>query len=243
MKRTISLVIILSVGVAQAAQIHWRTSKQIRGDSDVSTNGTLVLALNIGAPGGVTTVNGVDFLNVNLAGANARSGFSTTVGNFAISKFGVGNVTDAATRALIISGTYGSGSVEFSGLVIGDTYEIQLFSNDARSKLGRNSKWRTLLGNGLGRSLADVRATSAFTILNNSDIQGSAGYQGSYIIGTFKADATTQSFFLGGTHNGGVSFAKNRAQINAIQLRSVAAVPEPASYALLSTGFNSFDFL
>ena len=63
---------------------------------------------------------------------------------------------------------------------------------------------------------------------------------GDFVIGTFIADATTQSFDVFGTNTGNIDnlvTTDSRAHVNAIQLRAIPApVPEPSSLALLALG-------
>ena len=96
------------------------------------------------------------------------------------------------------------------GLTIGDTYEVQGFANDARSN--RDDGFVTRLGNGQGGFGVELA-------LNN---QPNGDRAGDFGIGTFTADATTQTFELAGFTNG--SDSAGRIQINAIQLRNVEPV-------------------
>jgi hypothetical protein len=62
----LSVAMIFAAPTTEAASITWGGAQNIAGDSDVSTSGTLVGAINIGAPGVAnTTVNGV--LSTGLA--------------------------------------------------------------------------------------------------------------------------------------------------------------------------------
>ena len=62
---SLAAVVVATAALATAASTHaaliaWGAPTGITGDSDVSTAGTLVGAVNVGAPGvGSTTVNGV----------------------------------------------------------------------------------------------------------------------------------------------------------------------------------------
>ena len=97
-----------------------------------------------------------------------------------------------------------------TGLTIGDTYEVQIFSNDARA--GSDTGLITRLDNGAGGTGIDLE-------LSNAPDGGSAGDFG---LGTFVADASTQSFELSGFLNGNPNVG--RVQVNAIQLRNVGPV-------------------
>lgn len=201
--------------------INW-TSGDILGDSDVSTNGTLVFAINgTTTTGSTTTVNGVSFVQSSLVNAESQSqaqspgteSLTTTIANDNSSAFETGGL--GSIGQIIQSGWWGTNTgntatATLAGLTIGDSYEVQIFANDARSS--RNDGFITRLGDGAGGFGVDLE-------LNN---QPNGDLAGDYGIGTFIADATTQSFeltgFLNGVGNGG------RVQINAIQLRNVEPV-------------------
>ncbi|MDB4409051.1 PEP-CTERM sorting domain-containing protein, partial [Akkermansiaceae bacterium] len=66
---------------------------------------------------------------------------------------------------------------------------------------------------------------------------------GDYLIGTFTADAASQTFRMGATRAGnyvdGQAYDNSnggQAQINALQVRDLGVVPEPSSTALLGLG-------
>ena len=100
------------------------------------------------------------------------------------------------------------------GLNVGDDYEVQIFANDARTN--RHDGYITRLGDGQGGFGVDLE-------LNNQlDAGGPGNRAGDYGIGTFTADATTQSFELAGFLNG--SDNSGRLHINAIQLRKLESV-------------------
>jgi hypothetical protein len=78
-------------------------------------------------------------------------------------------------------------------------------------------------------SVADTRTCCADRIQTVDDGAGNTSGPmqrglGNFVIGTFTANAATQSFFVSGVNDPGLS---------AVQLR---AVPEPTSVALLSLG-------
>ena len=68
---------IATAGFVHAAVINWQTPVNVTGDSDVSTAGTLVGAVNLGTPNGpsaTTTVNGVTFAALNGSGTSVSAG-------------------------------------------------------------------------------------------------------------------------------------------------------------------------
>lgn len=243
-----------------AAQITYEPSVNLYQGSTtqdfVSTTGTLAVAFNaINTDTGVTTVNGVPFQNAgaNLTAAGATAtvtgtgGESITLSARGITgnSFGDGEFNgDGDIFALIASGAFGVDQVTLGGLTPGVLYEIQIIGNDARGN--RSVNFVTGFGD-------DVNATSPSGTLqlNNSPANGDPPTfpqtdAGDYIIGSFVADATTQSFPVFGSGDGGATFSggvagqggPGQAQINAIQLR---VVPEPgAAMALLGAGSLMF---
>ncbi|MDB4766278.1 lamin tail domain-containing protein [bacterium] len=213
------------------AAIAW-SSGDITADSDVSINGTPVFAISGSAGAGSVTVNGVNFLHstrssaASLAQGQSPGGesISTTIGNDNTASFETGGLGDIGQ---IIRGGWfntlsgSTASVNLTGLTIGDVYEVQLFVNDART--GRDDGYVASLDNGVGGVGIDLS-------LNNQPNGGSAGDFG---IGTFTADATSQSFEMSGFINGNES--PGRIQVNAIQLRRLDAVELlPGSHPLIN---------
>ena len=97
-------------------------------------------------------------------------------------------------------------------LTVGQVYEFQWWVNDSRTAGG-------------GRT---TTATSGTSVILNHNLLGIDGGVGQFAVGTFLADATTQSVVFQGAGTGtddGVS------QISGFQLR---LVPEPAGLALLA---------
>ena len=224
------------------AAIAW-TGADISENRDVSVNGSLVFALNGSTSTGVTTtVNGVDFVSSteDLAGVQAQAqspgneSITTTLVNDNLGSFATGGLDTDGLGALIQGGWWGTGStgtaeVELTGLTVGETYEVQLFSNDARNN--RNNNFISRLDNGDGGAGIDLE-------LNNQPLGGLAG---DYGIGTFIADSSTQSFNITGILNGNVN--GGRAQVNAIQLRKIetpdllpGAVPFVNEFAASNAG-------
>ena len=135
------------IGSAHAAVITWSAPQDIAGDSDVSTNGTGVLAYNGNGDNNSQTVNGVTFGN---DGNGPGASYAYTVNgvvltatgyNGAFSPFeGFGNPAGTAGdyATLLDSGVYdstlaGGAAITFSGLTPGQDYEVQIWLNDART--------------------------------------------------------------------------------------------------------------
>ena len=93
----LSVAMIFAAPTSEAVSITWGAAQTITGDSDVSTSGTLVRAINIGAPGlpsvANTTVNGVLFTGLALTGNNVTSG------DFNLATAGFLGVLDQRERA------------------------------------------------------------------------------------------------------------------------------------------------
>jgi len=98
-----------------------------------------------------------------------------------------------------------SATVTLSGLSIGVSYEIQIFSSDARTN--RDDGYVTSLDNGAGGTGVDLQ-------LNNLPF---GRFADDFGVGRFTADGTTQTFNMTGLLNGNSS--SSRIQANAIQLR------------------------
>ena len=217
---------------AQAATITWATAAPLGtapgNSAEVSTNGTLIEAVNAGMDdavfGSSVTVNGVTFTgsvsgssaslfgsNYNTGGAHAASGG----GNASSDAWLDGNGGDADYNLLVSSNEFFGGTPTTTltlatGLLdVGAEYEIQVWYADDRDgpKRGRNLELNTTGGT----------AVSLFG-------------EGNSVIGSFTTDGTSQELQLNATNFGS-------ALISAYQIREItAAVPEPSSTTLLGLG-------
>ena len=217
------------------ATIAW-TSGDILSSSDVSTNGTSVFAINGTTNSGATnTVNGVNFISSNRADAAALSqaqsprneSLTVTLGNANANAFLTGGLSGIGN--LIQSGWWGAtgnsniASVDLTGLVPGDLYEIQFFANDARD---RADFFTVSVSDGTGGFGTSLQSSNQATATGNT--------AGDFGIGTFTADNTgTQSFQLVGFDGGSVS--PDQILINAIQLRRIEpAVLVPGAFPVIN---------
>ena len=205
------------------ATITW-SSGAISNAADVSTNGTLVFAISGSANSGQSEiVNGVNFIASNRDNATAEAQaqspgdetISTTLGNNSSTAFTNGGFSGSLGE-IIRGGWWGTtsgttASVTLSGLTIGQSYEIQLFANDARDIA--DDGFISRLDDGNGGQGVDLN-------LNN---QPNGDNPGDFGIGTFTADGPTQSFNISGFRDGNPN--AGRVQVNAIQLRSVNLLP------------------
>ncbi|MDB4041707.1 PEP-CTERM sorting domain-containing protein [bacterium] len=244
---------------SQGALISWAPSVDLiaGGDNDsfVSTNGTPLVAFNGGDNPASTVLNGTTFVGIDAPTYNTTGitggGVTVTGTNNANNDtgpgtYGGGEFTDAGTIPVINSGLFDMFTLSMSGLTIGNSYEMQLIVNDARGGGpggGRDQDWQ--VGVSDGSTNATIAGIADLT--NSPTATPGLPLTGDFIIGTFTADATTQSFLIAGTRSGftlGQAFASpnnGQGQINGFQLRETAVVPEPSSALLL--GLAGFGFL
>ncbi len=194
---------------------------------------TLVQAVNFGSGAGsgaqsvVTSSQTVAFTAGTISG-NAVSGTATTLfnsgaqGGVLLSPTTTGNTqfdnvlksdgwhsqnTDA-TRPL---------TLQIGNLTIGQTYVVTLFSADARvASAGRTQQYFDTFLDGV---FSGGSSSSFSQNLNTS------------VMGTFVADATTQRVFIHATDAVG---ANDDTTLSGFTLYSVAAIPEPSSFAALA---------
>ncbi|MDF7809209.1 PKD domain-containing protein [Pontiellaceae bacterium B12219] len=191
---------------ANAAEITWGSAQDIAGDTDVSINGFSVFGASFDTASDVT-VNGVTFRGGGTAttlqnsevygddltysvNRNHDTAYTSTANPFAS--------LSSNYKALLDGGLYstlaGNVSVPMTlgNLITNLDYEVQIWVNDPRLTVDRTIS-------------VDGETTLDYNINNI------AGSLGQYVIGTFTADAVTQSFTLSVTNGGW--------QINALQLR------------------------
>jgi len=232
--------IFASCCTLQAATITWAPSQNLFQGSTtetfVSTNGALAVAYNATstATGGDVTVNGVNFIGTETTNTlTGTSGESITIdgGGNNQGAFGDGQFSsNIPIFNLLSGGSFNIPTVTLGGLTIGNTYEIQIISHD-----GRGSRNNALVGFSNG---VDQTAVAVSGDLNNTGSpEPDAGGTGDFFIGTFTADTASQTFtvFGEGDSADGINFASGNSQsaINAIQLRTIATIPEPSSSLLL----------
>ena len=218
-------------GVAPAGIITWGTPTTVSGDSDVDTTGTLLYAYNIGTSSvTATTVNGVTFAAFAFPGVNDGSATVTVdsvnftespaiLHSYDASTLGTnalpfGGLSPAYKTMLSTGGTAmqdATITATFGGLTVGHQYRLQWWTSNPKNGLGYFSETfaTTTAGSGGNQVTLDSNST-------NSD-----GGFGQFVIGTFTADATSQTFTLD-------SPAGNTSPlINGFQVRVVSApVPE-----------------
>src|SRR6185295_15573982 len=130
-----------AASTTQAAVITWGAATGISGDTNVSTNGTLVNAVNVGPSGTAnTTINGVLFNGLFLTGNNVSSGnfnfqIATSFSSNTITSVNAPYSALSASYRAMLSTLAGDFATPFtltmSGLTVGNTYEFQFWSNDS----------------------------------------------------------------------------------------------------------------
>ncbi len=210
--------------VSHAAVVTWNAPTQIdssaTSDMDVSTTGTLFSAVNFG-DASTATVNGVGFVDgtgTSFDGGNVSLSFVGAQFTFgALSPATSGN-TDYDALLNVSRAAVTSGVLTFNNLTIGQDYQVQFWANDSRNISGVFGRTTTV---------QDGDGGSVVTLLQNSS--GIGSNLGQYALGDFTATATSQVLNLGGSAGPGIT---------AVQLRSVTAVPEPSSLALIAIGLG-----
>lgn len=203
----------------QAANIYWQTPTTMTADTDVRTYGSLVGAYTLAGFSNPTTVNGVSFTST-VVGAAPSAAFGslatlTPVGGsgFNINGLANGEVGTPASpslstdyRKIANGGGYAFGTttaapmtLTLGNLTPGRSYMFQTWVNDSRAVVG--TRTQTLTGG----------FTTSGTMAYNST-QGNGG-NGSFVVGNFVADSTSQAVTF--------NLTNSITQMNAFQLRDV----------------------
>ena len=215
-----TVVPLVAASNIHAATINWGTPQTITTSAaDVETQGFPVFAIDASREGdGTSTItvtgkNGaeVTFQSFDSENAAEHAHFSSKFRNMAT--FGGGSsdyggiVDDGFWQGSeSIDGEtpdFSSDTVNLTGLTIGEEYLVQYWAQDAR----RHPGFLTVIDGSTNLQL-------------DTD---SAAYpdSGQYVVGTFVADSASQTFTVSGTLDGVNNYG--RAQLNAIQLRRLAA--------------------
>lgn len=207
-----------------AAPISWQTPVAITSaDQALNLGGTIEYAVAWTGNGPVSvTLDDSSVVNfqsgtIDGSGQIQVSGAYGICGTNCAEYYGTSN---SAFNAAMGGFAYdGQQVATLTDLVIGTQYSIQLFSIDNRGCCGHQTQyWDDLTGN------------ASVGYAHNADV---------YIIGSFVADAITQSF-RGYTNTSFQCSAAQCTNLNAAVLRSQAAeVPEPAMLGLFGLGLVS----
>lgn len=202
---------------ASAASIIWGAPTGIGADTDVSTNGTLLSAFNLGSSGvSTTTINGVTFTGLAVSGTLATSGNFSFSGSGMISTNSLGSgaapfVNLSSSYKTLLSSAAGAVNtpvtLTISSLTVGAGYEFEWWSD--------NSIETTQYLN---------TATAGNAVTLNTNPSATVGGVGQWVVGTFTADSPSEIISFTSTNGGPI--------INAVQLRQTS-VPEPSSTVLL----------
>ncbi|MBN2163163.1 MAG: hypothetical protein JXR25_09300 [Pontiellaceae bacterium] len=201
---------------AHAASVTWDSGQTaISGASDVSTNGVYFgswapYVENGGSPlpvNGVTFANDLPDYSRNSVFQNISSDFGDPASgntNYNI-LLGTGIYSDSGTGA----GYNGSGCVfSWGGMTVGHTYEVQLWVEDLNNTGVR--RWQNIFGD------EGPHGSPAL------DFPADGTGAGHYIIGTFRADATTQTLSIEPWDNSG-SGGNQYGQVNLFQVRDITS--------------------
>jgi len=219
-------IALLMLSSAQAALVSWGVPTTISGDGDVSRSGALERAYHLGdANVGETKVNGVTFAPFAVTPAWQTPGKDpVTVGQttltpgagttyFGYPGFGSAlppfSALSEAYQTLLWQGCFAVGAsprftLMLSNLVVGKTYQIQIWASDSQAV------------GGVARDTRVTDGTNEVTLNANATGQYGGGV-GQWVIGTFTADATEQEFVFDQP-------VSNSLTLNAFQLRDVTGV-------------------
>ncbi len=215
--------------VARAeAPIVWLSPVSETGkDSDILNSGTFFAAATAGP---TTTVNGVTFATESgFSGGVVSFGANSdiTYSGIQVASASYGSAPapayDAAYAALVDHGAYasrgGTVAINLNNLTAGETYRVQVI------EAFWNYNWQT-----------DYTAGGNSVALNLAGASPAAGVPAAsapeYVIGAFVANGSTETITL--------SAASSYMVPDAI---SVAAVPEPSTWAMLLGGFAALGFV
>jgi fibronectin-binding autotransporter adhesin len=186
-----------------AASIIWNAPVAITGDTDVFTAGTLAYAYCWS--GVSTTVNGVNFTGTASANSGGLDVTLTGLRNNYYGFTGSGSASFSTAYQNMLAGADWNGSasatITLNNLNVGHAYVAQFWVGDWRN-------YNTVRSETIKGSASDnITPTLNYQV-------GSSG-SGSFVIGSFTASATTQTFTL--TPGG----SQPSVQINALQLRDL----------------------
>ena len=211
--------------------------------NQVSTNGTLVEAINVNGSYAVT-MNGVEFaIPPGAEPTGPGLAIQNEVGDFADTIFRSGEANRVITGLteleydsddLFDYYAYGSGinsdQVTLSGLAVGQTYEVQLFIVDDRAT--GNLPTRTVTVSGV-----DGIDTDGTGRLDHTWTDAADSSRVQLITGIFTAAAATQYFDISCLDD--ASTTPNNTQLNAYQIR---AVPTPSKIVITGTSLTGTVF-
>lgn len=224
--QAIATAVCLTVApTAHAAIVTWGSWTSVTDNTAIQTLGGYTTFGGVNFNGVDTVINNgsqnVSFTGIAQNASNTTAGITVSNTGFAFQSTGnnsnVSSVVGAPqTWETVLDRVIGdfdnSASIDLSGLTIGDTYYVQFFSSAPDPNILSNS----IISSGGVDSPAfgahSARATR-------------------YIIGSFVADATSQSFAVTGDE------PTYSALVIGVQ---PAAVPEPSTFIMLGVGLAGF---
>jgi hypothetical protein len=214
------LVLGLLCNLALANTVTFSNPVTISADTDVLTIGTTRYAAYYSTSAkassfGNINLSGVSFTGITATGGDSNMGFSGMT-NLFDGHNNSGTFFDALSQTfknLLTSSAYNSGgtvTASLNNLTLGRVYAVQVFLNESRYVSAGNEFMR------------DINVTSAGgnTVNLKANAQRVAGGVGQFTLGTFVADATSQSFSL----TAGAAATSKATQVNAMQMRDVTDV-------------------
>jgi hypothetical protein len=204
------------------AAITWGPATDISGDGDVINTGTLAYAYDFYAP---STVNGVGFTALGaVVGTNVFAPGFFDSGPYFTSSSNPFAALSTAYKNVLTGGVYIAGSspvpvpVTLSNLVIGRKYSVQVWVNDPRGP--ENNRTETITSAGGNTN----------TLKFSTNTLSNPGGPGQYTVGTFTADANSQTFSLTGNPGDNVT------QMNALQVRDISTQGQPVWISINPAG-------
>ena len=212
---------------AEGSVITWGSPTNISGDTNVSTDGTLVAAFNMNGPD--VTVNGVTFASFTFpfmatTATNGAFTFTESPGHM-LAASGLGstsapfsNLSSSYQTLLSTAVTTDDNNtltLTISGLTVGHQYEFEFFLNGSNS--AGTDNFRTT-------------ASAPNPVSLDDNTTNAIGGTGQYVIGTFNCGSVNEIITFTGTDS------TQAPTINAFELRDITAVPEPTTFALLGLG-------
>ena len=203
-------VVLLASTAASGAQITWGSVGQITGTGSLDQTGSFVTAVNMGGGQGPQVIAGTDITFTD--GAITSAVGAGAVNNSYNATYYDPTTGDAALDTVLDSHSYiaggnpsARGQVDLTGLTPGAPYRVQVIGvSDIRGCCNTRTQ---MVDDGMGNESGPLTRGMA-----------------NFVIGTFTADSATQSFFVTGLNDPGLS---------GVQLR---LVPEPASAGMLALG-------
>lgn len=210
----------LAIAPAQAANVIWQTPVTMTADTDVRTYGSLVGAYTIAGFSNPTTVNGVSFASVTAGLFDPSVSFGSSATLTGGSGVGINGNSDGemgTPASPSLSASYGkiaqSGAYAFQNgwagpapmtltldnLTVGRSYMFQTWVNDSRGVVGTRTQ-----------SLTGGFNTSATMAYNSTQADGG---NGSFLVGNFVADSTSQAITF--------NLTNSITQMSAFQVRDV----------------------